>query len=420
MNIIDVNKILRRYSHLPAVAIWKAIIVNEGVDSCLNKKDFEKKFNNYKIKYAVKSPISSDYKVLDRSADQRVIPSEVIIKDNDNNLSLLKLRYNPQSVINLAITGNNEENIKFYIKNKDKKVIIPVDISFVKEKGDSVVSLLGRDRLSINLFEGCWNWNSGCQCKFCDLSPKRKDYRSVVPSLNDLRPLDFDYELWWNKYKMDFFKRLNKSFKKMYKLAEPHKHLLIMSGGFIDNDFLWKMIIELTEELNRIIPLKKLDNYINVPPPTNNIKKHFLRLKSLGIKQMQINLEVANKKKFEKTCPGKNKTIGYDNYQKALKVAVTVFGRGKVRSNFVFTSHAAKELLDEAKRLAKLGVIMDYSIFQPKKGTPWSEKKGPAAGEILSFTEALAKIYKKHNFRGIYCNLSSRSSIINEVLNYKD
>lgn len=412
----NVNLALKRYNRLPLVSILKAIIINEGVNSCLDKESFEKQFKNYKVKYAVKNPINQNFEVLDRSSDQRVIPSEVILTDSKKNSGLVKLRYNPESPLSLSLEDGDNKNIKFYFESNNNKISLPVEVKLLKEMGNSVVSLLGTDRLSVVLFDGCWNWNTGCQCKFCDLNPKRKEYKSIVPDLNDLKLFDFDYEAWWKKYKPAFFKGLEKSFKKMYEIAQPHKHLLIMSGGFIDNDFCWKMIIELVEELNKIVPLKKFDSYINVPAPSNNVKVNFLKLKKLGIKQMQINLEVANKQKFEKVCPGKSKAIGYDNYQKALRIAVSVFGRGCVRSNFVFTAQSSKELLIEAKRLARLGVVMDYSIFQPKKGTPWANKKGPSVNEILEFSENLAIIYKKNNFKGVYCNLSSRSSIINELL----
>lgn len=415
--MLNIELLLKRYKNLPLVAVWKTIIISEGVNSFLNKSEFEKEFKGYKFKYAVKNPSSVNFEVLDRSSDQRVIPSEAILNDGQHQ-ALVKLRYNPESIISISFSKEKKGKLQLFFFVRGKKIFAPLDISLLKEMGDSTVGMLGTDRLSVILFDGCWNWNSGCQCKFCDLNPKRKDYSSAVPDLNNLRNFNFDCQLWWENYKSDFFKALDASFKKMYEIAQPHKHLLIMSGGFPDNDFLWKMIIESVRKLNSLVPLKKFDSYVNVPAPSSNIEENFLKLKRIGVKQMQINLEVAGKKKFETVCPGKDKTIGYDNYQKALKMAVKIFGRGQARSNFVFTSRSGKELLKEAERLAKLGVIFDYSIFQPKKGTPWAHKKSPSANEILSFTQSLAKIYRRYGFTGIYCNLSSRSSIINEVIKY--
>lgn len=414
----DIKKILTRYKKLPLVAIWKTIIISEGINSYLTKKEFNCDFPGFKFKYAIKNPISHNYEVLDRSSNQKVIPAEIILRETDNS-ALVKLRYNSKSAISMSLGGDKKKKISLFLNEGGKKIIIPLDIELLKERGDSVVSLLGTDRLSVVLFDGCWNWNTGCQCKFCDLNPKRNDFKSVVPNLNDLHLFNFNYQEWWEKYKKNFFRALESSFKKAYKAATPHKHLLIMSGGFINNPFLWEMIFELLKKLNNIVPLQRFDNYINVPAPTSKVKEKFLKLKRLGIKQIQINLEVATKKEFQKVCPGKDKSIGYDNYQKALTTAVAIFGRGHVRSNFVFTPRSSHALLKEANRLAKMGIVMDYSIFQPKKGTYWANKKSPSANEILNFSSVLSSIYKRYAFKGVYCNLSSRSSIINEILNYE-
>ena len=419
MTLSILNKILKKYRDLPPVSVWKTLIVSEGVNNFLSKDCSNNLDGDYKLKHAVKKPVSFDYQVFDCSSDKRVIPAEAIIKDSCNNKSLVKFRYNSKSPFSLKNTSDSKKELKIFFESKGKKILIPLKISLVKERGDKLVSLLGADRLSVVIFDGCWNWNMEQQCKFCDLNPKKKNYKSPVPSLNDLKEFNFDHVSWWEYYKVSFLKELNKSFKKIYKFARPHKHLLIMSGAFIDNKFLWKMILELVESLNRQVSLNKFDTYLNVPPPPENFKNYFLKLKKLGIKQIQINLEVAGRNNFSKTCPGKNQSIGYDNYRKSLIDSVKIFGQGKVRSSFVFTSRSKKLLLTEAEYLAKLGIVMDYSIFQPKKNTPWENKKSPGLHEILEFNLALAKIYQRYKFSGVYCSLSSRSSIINEILSYE-
>ncbi len=419
MTIGNIKKILNDYKEISSVAVLKTIITKEGVNSFINEKDFKSNFENYRMKYAVKKPKSINYEVLDRSSDRRVIPSEVILENEKKEKCLVKLRFNPKASISLAVSKDNgKTRVKLLTKNKKLINGIPIKVSLLEKKGDSVVSLLGKDRLSVIIFDGCWNWNTGKQCHFCDLNPKRAGYKSVIPTLNDIPRFDFDYKTWWQENKNIFFKELEKSFKKNYPLAKPHKHLLIMAGGFINNQFLWQIVMEFVEKLNSIKPLKSTDNYLNVPPPSENIEEKFQRLKKLGIKKIQINLEVIGKKRFQEVCPGKAEGIGYHTFKNALEVGVKIFGRGNSRSNFVFTSGSSKKMLKEAIFLAREGIVMDYSIFQPKRGTPWANKKSPSTREILDFSKSLAKIYKKNKFEGIYCNLSSRSSIINELLKY--
>ena len=73
------------------------------------------------------------------------------------------------------------------------------------------------------------------------------------------------------------------------------------------------------------------------------------------------------------------------------------------------------ELIDECEKFAERGIVADYSVFQPKKNTPYSNLKAPEMKDVINFTKRLVKIYLKYNQHPIFCTLSSRSSIVNEV-----
>lgn len=410
MKSIDIKQIEKEYLGLPDIARWKAIFLIEGINNYIEENN--QTFKGYKRKYAIKHPKSLNYRVYDTSHGYKMIPSEIIITDINGRKSVVKLRYNPRSPIRISYSKKNRSFSLFF-----EKVKIPLTVSPIREKGDDITSFVGEDRISILLFDGCWNWNIKKPCLFCDLNPRRKNYRSPIPNLNNLIDFNFDYKKWWDFSKKNYFEKLKYSLKNAFKQAKPHKHLLIMSGCFIDNDYLWTVIIKETLlKINDIIPLKNFDSYLNVPPPTTDYKTHLKEVKKLGIKQVQFNLEVIGKDNFSRICPGKSKSIGYDNYIKSLYAAVDIFGSGNVRSNFVLGAQSSKVLINGIKELAKQGIVADYSIFQPKKGTKWEAKKSPSLKEIFEFSLELADVYKKYNFRWIYCPLSSRSSIINEIL----
>lgn len=415
--LISIKKIIEKYSNIPETAKWKIIILEYGINTYIKEGFFNYFLKDYKTKYAAKNPKALNYKVYDYSKNKSIIPSEIIIKDKNNNASLVKLRYNPDSPIKL-IFDKNINIFRLFLDNKRKEEEISLKVELVKKKGDNLVSIIGEDRISIILFDGCWNWNINSPCLFCDLNPKRKNYQSIIPNLNNLVDFNFDYKKWWDIYKYNYFKNLGPSFKKAFKESKPHKHLLIMSGGFINNKYLWLMIKEFLKNLNKIIPLNKFDNYLNVPPPIRNKELILREIKEMGIKQIQFNLEVIGKNNFKLICPGKSKFIGYDNYIESLKLGIKIFGSGKVRSNFVLGAQPLNVLLRGIKNFAKYGIVSDYSIFQPKKGTKWENKKGLSIEELLEFSAELANIYKQYKFEGIYCSLSSRSSIINEILNH--
>ena len=76
------------------------------------------------------------------------------------------------------------------------------------------------------------------------------------------------------------------------------------------------------------------------------------------------------------------------------------------------------ELLKNVEKLAKLGIVADYSVFQPKRKTPLYYKSPPDFNDVLDFSFRLASIYRKYSFEPIFCSLSSRSSIMNEVFDF--
>ena len=110
----------------------------------------------------------------------------------------------------------------------------------------------------------------------------------------------------------------------------------------------------------------------------------------------------------------------YNSFIQKLKEAVQIMGKGNVRTNFVLGLQDVEELLIEIEKLAKDGVVADYSIFQPKPNTEYYNKLAPSFEQVKYFTERLVEIYIKYNFKPIYCSISSRSSIINELYEEKN
>lgn len=132
---------------------------------------------------------------------------------------------------------------------------------------------------------------------------------------------------------------------------------------------------------------------------------------------MCFNLECFNKKIFKEVCPGKDRLYGYDRIIDALKYSVRIFGKGRVRTNFVLGSEPLGGLIEGVLKLAKEGIVSDYTIFFPRPGSLWSRRRVLSPESILSFTKDLVSIYKKYNFKPFCCTLSSRSSIVNEMYN---
>lgn len=412
---------------LSVIAEWKIKLLEYGIDTEVDFKELSDA-NLYRMKLRKMEPVSNNFKVVDVEEDQGLVPSEILISD-DNNVSIVKLRYNPQSPFLLSIVNFSKGTIQ--IKEKNNGCITPIKASLVPAPSElkthvqigqelieinvyDYVSFLGMDRISIVPYDGCWNWNQGIPCKFCDLHPKRNLNMSTFrPTLNDLDRFDYDSSLWWKYYSVNYYKCLEASLKLFFEETKlyPHLHLMIMAGNLSDSKVLWNICESIINIVNKYVNIKEIDSYLNISP--HNDIEDLIKLKEKGLKQVQYNLEISNKERFKDVCFGK---MSYEEIKEKLFEAVNVMGKGNVRSNFVFGLQPIDELIEDILILSAEGIVCDYSIFQPKRGTPYANRSAPRMEDIITFSKKLAAIYKYYEYKPIFCSVSSRSSIINELM----
>jgi hypothetical protein len=404
---------------------WKINILKHNFDI---EQDFSNYPNikKYKTKYKTKNIKVINEKFLDTSKDHSLIPSELIISNRINS-TLVKCNYNKTSKYKLNF---NSKNIFVIEKNSGK--ILDLELSLIKENPalsecfnlnnkkwsvNDFVQIVGLNRISIMPYDGCTHWNKKAPCKFCDSNPKKYDHKSPVPSLNTLQKFKSSDE-WWNYYKKEYLAGLCLAYSKLTENLDKNQtyHFQFMTGNIHPSNKAWDITIEIIKKLNKIYPIKNFNTYLNLGYIKENQKEYLQKMKLLGFKQIQLNLEVIGNEQFNETCPGKSKILNYYEVIEFLKKAVKVFGKGNARSNFVFGLQNNEELLDGIKELAKHGIVADYSLFIPKPGTSYSLKPRPEFNNILNFSKALVEIYKKNNFEPIYDRFSSRSNALHELL----
>ena len=414
---------MENYKEYSTIVRLKILILKYGVK--FEPLDLFSKLKNieqYKIKKRIVKPIACNYQVYDKSKDETIIPSEVILETEEEK-SIVKLRYSEESPVKLKMEQNGEIKIEIEGETQKVKVLLVKQHEILQEKiptnligkeatiGD-YIDIVGQDRISILFFEGCYNWIAGKPCKFCDLHPKEHD-SSFKPTLNTLKNYDFNVEKWWKNYKEEYLKALAYSLKRIIESNQlDHIHIFFMAGNLPTNVDVWNVAEETIEYISKYVNLSKYDNYLNIAP--HDTLERLEKIKKLGINQVQYNLEVVTKENFINTCPGK---MDYDSFLQKLYQAVEVFGKGNVRSNFVLGLDNMEQTLKFAKEISTKGVVFDYSVFQPKKCTPYKDKKAPDFDEVIKFTKELVKIYDKNGYKPIFCSLSSRSSLVNEIYN---
>ncbi len=401
----------------------KALIITQGIHiEKMEEVESLVTAGNYKYKNAVCKPVTNGNQVFDIETNEHKIPAEIIIADTVGNRSLVKVRYNPLSQLKLQIV---QQQLALYFEG----VLLEFQISLVEQNPllncridensflNNYISFVGTDRISILFYDGCYNWIQGKPCKFCDLHPRKSNEKVYIPNLNKLYQYP-NADEWWNDSKNNYLKCLGYGLTMVLDESatiQPHKHLFFMAGNLNSSENAWSVIIETIEYLANIIDLSSFEVIINVPPHTNI--NQLYRLRRFGISSIQYNIEVLDQRLFQKYCPGK---ISYYNFIAKLEEAVRVFGDGNVRTNIVLGLQNFENCIHECTALAQKGVVVDYSIFQPKRNTALQEHPVPNVSDIIAFSLELADIYRRYNYRPIFCEMSSRSSIMNEIINYRE
>jgi len=399
----------------------KLLFLTQGVDFDFKaiKKTYPKIKSNYKVN---KIRVSDRHFLSVKSAKRDFIPDELIL-EKENDKSVVKVYYKENSPFIFSI-----ENKEFVISDKKTKEKFPISIKPVplynyakKEyKGvllDEFVSVVGLDKVSIIPYDGCENWVYKEECQFCGANPERMGFIGIKPNVFEINnKFNGNYQAWWNRYRAYMCENVSKGFEALLKdEIKPHFHFTIISGNLSDLDFEWEMVFDLIDAIKDKIDFSKIDSYFNLMPPIN-LKKIEKALK-YGFRHMCFNLECFNKQIFKNVCPGKERIYGYEKIIEALKYSVNIFGKGKVRTNFVLGSEPLNGLIDGVIQLAKEGIVSDYSIFFPRPGSVWANKRVPLADDILYFTKKLVEVYREYGFKPYCCSVSSRSSIANEVYN---
>ena len=386
--------------------------VKVDVDSMRNIGDrIEEKYKINQLKISDRHFISPSSKL------RNYIPDELIIKEGDSK-SIVKVYYNMESPLTLYYDGE--------LKVKDERsgdmdvgfelVKLPEYIVQGKKDGvediSSIVSVVGMDRLSIIPYSGCHLWEMGKPCKFCGANTSRLNIKDSSLLMSGLNKRSWN-NMWKEKVASNVSTALEYLLKYDFPL-KPHNHLMFIGGNLENLDFMWELYDDVINMVSEKIDLSKVDSYITLMPPKNLTLLNGIKEK--GIQSVMFNLEVFDKKAFWDTCPGKEIQYGYDSMINALKASVDLFGEGQVRTNFVLGAEPLEDAIYGAKKVSDWGIVPDYSIFYPRPGSLWANKNPPSEKFVVEFNKALKDIYKEYSFQPFSCNLSSRSSIINDIL----
>ena len=407
-------------------AALKLMIIRYGID--VDGLMFARQINDYPEKFRTKrfgkkTKLVSGQLFDIETRDVPWIPVEFFIELNGKK-SVVKTNFRAGSTFKTVI-----ENGAIFIVSNELRVKISASIPArhkLQDKiingfpADQFVQVLGADRIAVLGYDGCAGWFTGKQCKFCDSCAPRKGEVTARPSLNDLNTrFTNNAEQWLSEFEPNYLNGIKEAYSCI--LADdgfgPHHHLHVMAGNMADINIEWQYMLRLSKALSEVKKLSEVDSYLNLIPPskTDYLENAF----ELGFQNLLFNLEVFKEERFRYTCPDKHHMAPYTHFIEMMKQAVEIFGAGKIRCGFVLGAQPVEELKEGCRQLADYGIVSDYTVFTPKTGTPWSKKEQPDVIEIAEFAAFLKKIYQEYNFSTLYCEQSSRSAIMNELIGDK-
>ncbi len=240
-------------------------------------------------------------------------------------------------------------------------------------------------KLILTAYQKCRLWEGGKQCHFC----------AFFTGGHSLGEVDCG----------DVYETVREALKEPGRFSE-----IYLSGG---TDFGGEP--PFSREVERYIRVLqaigrnfsgRFSSQLMAPAYSRKVLEHIY--KETGLTSYCPNIEIWDKKLFQKLCPGKEQWIGHDEWVRRTVDAVEVFGRGKVCTQVVAGAELAGpwgfETVDEALKsnlegcefFAKNGVIFLSTIWRPHRASRLGYQPMPPLDYYIRLAKGLHEIRKRY------------------------
>ncbi len=111
-------------------------------------------------------------------------------------------------------------------------------------------------------------------------------------------------------------------------------------------------------------------------------------LYSAGTTEISFNLEVYDESARKEVIPGKNKDNSAEDYLKAMREAIGIFGENQVESWILIGLEPKEKTIEGIKAIAETGAIPLPKPFRPLYGADYERKRPPPLEEAIVVYEA--------------------------------
>jgi len=196
---------------------------------------------------------------------------------------------------------------------------------------DIVATSYGGHVLYALVFSDCHNWDYGEQCRFCDIhkDAQRREGSDLIP-----------HQVYQDPGRVAAV--LSDVLGNKEEMLAGHPVAYLLSGGAIrtglaglsETDFFLRYVEAVKPRVGNRWPCV----VVMRAQKAENLR----RLRAAGANVVSHNLEVWDPRLFQIICPGKERSIGRDEWLRRLLEAVSIFGEGHVQSTFVMGVEMAR------------------------------------------------------------------------------
>lgn len=255
----------------------------------------------------------------------------------------------------------------YVVKNSRKlsKIHFASTRDFYKQKTSDGVSMrkiarggsleYGEGSVAVAYSDECALLQTKNDCLFCNINETKRRFNLI------------------EEHEWKYPGHIGETVKAAY--AEGCDHFNI-TGGFVPERRELDYYLDVAESIQKETGLEDFNGtaVIGAPEDLTILEKY----KEAGYRTVAIHLEVWGKNYFDTICPGKAATGGgYDNYIAAIDYALEVFGKNRVRTQFVAGLQPKEYLYEGLEIMAQKGAIPLTLPWIPCIGSAFEGHRSP-------------------------------------------
>ncbi len=249
-------------------------------------------------------------------------------------------------------------------------------------------------RLNIMQSSYCYFWADGGGCRYCDINTHNKAQQTQLKVPPQLR-----------------LQEIRDAVGEALKESGNFTAICLTGGSVLNGEELFdrevKLYIDTLQAIGENFKTKKFSSQLI--SSAFNERQLAQLYEETGLTSYTTDLEVLNEDLFNWICPGKAKSVGYQEWRRRLIAAVDIFGRGNVGTGIVGgvelalpygfknESDALNSTLDEAEALAEHGVTTVHTVWVPRPGSEFHDQRAPSLDYYIKLAKGLQAIRTKYD-----------------------